>query len=390
MWLRGHLESGRFLRRVPATNRNVSILTGDRHESGHTFGAVHDCDASLCATSQTSQCCPVSSTGCDANSQYLMNPSSSRTLTEFSPCTVGNICSALGNNRVLSRCLLDNRNVTTINGAQCGNGVVEGDEECDCGGEGGCGDNPCCNPATCRFQSRAVCDDSNEACCSSCQFTSVNTVCRASKGPCDIEEVCTGSSGSCPTDEYQPNGGSCGNDTSLFCAQGKCTSRDLQCQNVVIQGTSNNYTNSCDDDSCTLRCSWSTSSFCSALNRNLLDGTPCDRGLCNSGRCSSESSGGGSSGGGGGSSGNDVSSWVDRNRGLVIGLAVGLGSLVLLVLACSIYACCRRRNRSKGVVPMVSSPPMGQQFRGAPPAYPSPAYTNLMTRQSHPPLVRYA
>ena len=134
-----------------------------------------------------------------------------------------------------------------------------------------------------------------------------------------------------------------------------------------------------------LRCSQSTNSqFCSQLNRNLLDGTPCNGGFCDSGRCSS----GSSSGGGGGDS---VSSWVDRNRNLVIGLSAGLGSLVLIILACCICSCCRKRNRRKAAPPIPPQRPMmGQQWGGPPPpAYPSPAYTTFMNR-SNPPLVRYA
>ncbi len=312
-----------------------------------------------------------------------MNPTSSTSMSEFSPCTVGNICSALGSNRVRSRCLVDNVNVTTINGAQCGNGVVEEGEQCDCGSAEECGNNSCCDPGTCQFRNGAVCDDSNEACCSSCQFASANTVCRESRGPCDIEEVCSGSSGTCPTDAYQPNGGSCGNGTDLFCAEGQCTSRDLQCQLVVIQGTSSNYTSSCDEDSCRLRCSpRANSQFCSALNRNLLDGTPCDGGVCNSGRCSSSGSSSGN--------GDSVSSWVDRHRGLVIGLSAGLGSLLLLLLACSIWACCRKSRRNRVAAPIPPPRPMGQQFHAVPPPYPSPAYSSFMARQNNPPLVRYA
>merc|ERR1712093_258411 len=263
------------------TGSNVVVRTPGEwqvfaHESGHTFGAVHDCDASFCAAGASSQCCPFSQSGCDASGQFLMNPTSSRSMTEFSPCTIGNICSMMGSNVVRSRCLVDNVDVPTINGAQCGNGIVETGEQCDCGSAEECGDNPCCDPGTCQFRGNAVCDDSNEACCSSCQFAAASTVCRASRGPCDLQEVCSGSSGSCPTDAYEPNGQTCGENSNQFCAQGLCTSRDLQCQQVVIQGTSGNYTNSCDDDSCRLRCSQSTNSqFCSQLNRNLLDGTPC-------------------------------------------------------------------------------------------------------------------
>ncbi|KAE9984410.1 hypothetical protein BLS_002441 [Venturia inaequalis] len=47
------------------------------HETGHTFGAVHDCTSSTCSdgTSKAQQCCPLSSGTCDAGEKYLMNPS---------------------------------------------------------------------------------------------------------------------------------------------------------------------------------------------------------------------------------------------------------------------------------------------------------------------------
>ncbi|KAL2075041.1 hypothetical protein VTL71DRAFT_8821 [Oculimacula yallundae] len=309
------------------TGANVVVRTPSEwqvfaHESAHTFGAVHDCDSSICAAGGSSQCCPFSSSGCDASGQFLMNPTSSRDMSEFSQCTVGNICSMMRSNAVRSRCLVNNVNVPTINGAQCGNGIVETGEQCDCGTAEECGANSCCDPSTCQFRANAVCDDTNDACCNSCQFAAANTVCRASRGPCDLQEVCSGSTGSCPTDAFQPNGGSCGNATDQFCAEGQCTSRNLQCQQVVIQGAVGNYSNSCDDDLCRLRCSQSANSqFCTQLNRNLLDGTPCNGGTCSSGRCSS-----GNSNGGGNGSGDAVGSWFSRNRSLVIGLAAGLGS----------------------------------------------------------------
>lgn len=150
------------------------------HETGHTFGAVHDCTSSTCASSATvssSQCCPLSSSTCDAGQRYIMNPSTSSGITDFSPCSIGNICSALGRNSVKSTCLSANRGVTTISGQQCGNGIVEEGEDCDCGGTEGCGNNACCDPTTCKFKSGAVCDDSNEACCNNCQLATNGTVC---------------------------------------------------------------------------------------------------------------------------------------------------------------------------------------------------------------------
>lgn len=307
-------------------------------------------------------------------------------LTEFSPCTIGNICSALGRNSIRSSCLVDNRNVTTIRNAQCGNGIVEDGEECDCGGDESCSENPCCNPSTCRFRNNAVCDDSNESCCSNCQFASGSTVCRPSTGPCDVEELCTGSSGFCPTDNYEADGQSCGNSAGLSCASGQCTSRDLQCQTAVDQFTNSNYTRACGSDLCTLSCSSSdnTRSYCAPVNQNYLDGTPCSSGgRCTDGQCQ------GTSPGKEGSS----SSWVDDNRSLIIGLAAGLGTLVLLIFGCSIFACCRRHKHEKSSVSVTrsSQPPMSQHLTDdAPLAYPIPAQTNLIAWQSHVSPVRYA
>jgi hypothetical protein len=180
------------------------------HETGHTFGAVHDCTSQTCSDGTTvasQQCCPLSTTTCDAGGTFIMNPSTGSNIQKFSPCTVGNICSAIGRNSVKTTCLTANKDVNTISGSQCGNGIVEANEECDCGGVTACGTNPCCDPTTCQFTAKSVCDPSNEDCCTStCQFASNGTVCRASTGICNPQEVCSGTAASCPADTTAPDG----------------------------------------------------------------------------------------------------------------------------------------------------------------------------------------
>jgi hypothetical protein len=207
-----------------------------------------------------------------------MNPSTARGITRFSACSIGNICSALGRNSVKSGCLSNNRGVTSITGQTCGNGIVEGDEQCDCGGASGCGNNKCCDPTTCKFRTNAVCDDANEDCCRNCQFASANTVCRPGVSACDPQETCNGTSPYCPEDKHKPDGEGCGN--GLSCASGICTSRDQQCKTVMGSYTSGNDTYACDNSNCMLSCG--SPEFgrgtCYGLQQNFLDGTSCTGG----------------------------------------------------------------------------------------------------------------
>lgn len=370
------------------------------HESGHTFGAVHDCDSQTCAQGleTTSQCCPLSSTTCDADAKYIMNPVTGQQQTQFSQCTVGNICSALGRNSVNSSCLVDNRGVVTITGSQCGNGIVESGEECDCGGVEGCGNNPCCDAQTCKFKNGAVCDDSNENCCVNCQFAPSSTVCRPSTGPCDLEEKCTGTSGVCPPDQFVPDGQSCGNSSAgLTCASGQCTSRDLQCRQVMGSVLDTNDTYACDSSSCTLLCASSKlpMNTCGSLNQNFLDGTPCiGGGHCVNGQCVGSSVGG------------EIKSWVDDHKPLVIGLAAGLGGLLVLMILSGIISAIRRRRFAKPVPPGAGPYrrrggytglqqqgywPSNTGYYGAPPpAYAPPTYEQSMGNRGRMPSMRYA
>ena len=253
------------------------------HETGHTYGAVHDCTDAACADPNTvnaQQCCPLSSSECDAGAQYLMNPSTAQGITRFSPCSIGNICSALQRNSVDSSCLTNNRGVTTIGDPVCGNGIVEEGEDCDCGGPGPCGDNACCDAATCRFKNNAVCDDSNEDCCRDCQLASSTTVCRASQGPCDPEETCNGTSPYCPEDRWAEAGTDCGD--GMHCASGQCTSRDQQCRTLMGAYNQGNDTYACDSTSCMLSCGSPKFGLnrCFGLRQNFLDGTECAGGHC--------------------------------------------------------------------------------------------------------------
>lgn len=318
------------------------------HETGHTFGAVHDCTSQTCASSTTvssSQCCPLSSSTCNAGEKYIMNPSTANGITDFSPCSIGNICSALGRNSVKSTCLSDNKGVSTITGQQCGNGIVEAGEDCDCGGTESCGDNACCDPTTCKFKSGAVCDDSNEDCCHQCQFASNGTVCRASTGVCDPAETCTGNSPNCPVDVTAPDGQHCGSGGNLQCASGQCTSRDLQCKTVMGSYTSGNDTYACDSSGCTLSCASPEFGYgvCYGLQQNFLDGTACGGGgHCQNGVCKGANVGG------------QIRSWIDDHKAIVIGVACAVGALILFsILGCIGRRLKRRRNSypKPGVAP---------------------------------------
>lgn len=310
------------------------------HETGHTFGAVHDCtDQSCPASSSTEICCPLSTSECDADGAFIMNPSTGSAITRFSPCSIGNICAGIASN-VRSDCLTDNQNIDTISGSQCGNGIVETGEDCDCGGDDGCASNSCCDADTCTFTGDAVCDPTNEDCCTDeCQFASSGTVCRSSTGECDVEESCPGDASNCPDDGHMNDGDSCGDDgDGLRCAGGQCTSRDLQCQNLAGSLESNNATSACGRyDGCAVTCNspdFGGSGSCATYNQNFVDGTPCGAGgRCSNGDCE------------GSSTSKQISKWIREHLEIVIPVACVVGILVLLAVGGCIVSCIRRRRR---------------------------------------------
>ncbi|XMA13245.1 hypothetical protein WAI453_006036 [Rhynchosporium graminicola] len=347
------------------------------HETGHTFGAVHDCNSATCndgRTAASQQCCPLSAQTCDAGAQFIMNPSTGPNIQKFSPCTIGNICNAIGRNSVKTSCLTANKDVTTISGSQCGNGIVESGEDCDCGGSAGCGDNKCCDAATCKFKQRAVCDPSNEDCCTgSCQFASNGTVCRGSTGTCDPQETCSGTSSTCPADATAPDGTSCGiSGGGLSCASGQCTSRDLQCKTLMGSFTQENDTYACSPSGCQISCASPEfgSNVCYKMQQNFLEGTPCGGGgKCILGSCQ------------GSSVGKEITSWIAKNQTLVIGIAAAIGGLVVLAMLSCCVSRCRQRRRSRAM--KNAPPPPG--WAGAPGwgMAPAPTHGPQIANQGH-------
>lgn len=87
------------------------------------------------------------------------------------------------------------------------------------------------------------------------------------------------------------------------------------------------------------------------MTQNFLDGTDCGSGgRCENGQCQGSSN------------------WFDRNKTLVIGLAAGIGGLlVVVILGCCISSCVRSSRRSR--LPSMPPPvyrgrPMQQPQRG--------------------------
>ncbi|PFH62067.1 hypothetical protein XA68_15275 [Ophiocordyceps unilateralis] len=307
------------------------------HESGHTFGASHDCTNRSCNGGGGEICCPLSRTSCDADGRFIMNPTTGKGITQFSPCSIGNICSGFKTNMVKASCLTDNKNVKTITGSQCGNGIVESGEDCDCGGEQGCRGNRCCDAKTCKFTAGSVCDAANEDCCGqNCRFAARGTVCRASTGVCDLAEVCTGDKAGCPADQHNNDGDSCGD--GLNCASGQCTSRDMQCRAVASTLRGLNTTQACPGSSCSISCLSSDTGLdqCITLSQNFLDGTLCGGGgKCSDGQCQ------------GASTLKEIGSWLQDHKTILIPVVCVIGGLILIAILTSIVGAIRHRLRRR-------------------------------------------
>ncbi|XP_076825747.1 uncharacterized protein LOC143471228 isoform X2 [Clavelina lepadiformis] len=195
-----------------------TVAPDETDNANENFGLL--LDGSLCATGKICKkrrCVPISVSSCPSD------------------CSGHGICTNLGN----CHCdpgwaSTDCSHASAI--SNCGNGVVEDGENCDCGQLGFC-ENSCCNATTCQLITGAEC--STGECCVNCRFASAGARCRnIEDSQCDLEEYCTGFSGKCPQNLYVEDGTSCaGNNGNASCYDGVCLTRDTQCQEIWGEGS---------------------------------------------------------------------------------------------------------------------------------------------------------
>lgn len=245
------------------------------HELGHSIGMGHDSVDNNCA-----------------DSSNLMAARACRDCLTFSQCSIDEFAEYLGgpSYRAGQQCL-DNVPAAPI-ATQCGDGIVGGNEECDCG-EADCAElDPCCNGETCQLNPGSQCSDFNDDCCAGCQVVPAaeQQVCRAAQSSCDAEEVCNGRSKACPSDVFSESPGTVceddrGNDGQ--CYQGRCVSLSATCEDlgerlgVQLTGPVANCPLSCAILSC------SQNGRCIGIEDAIPnEGSPCGQGgLCVRGEC---------------------------------------------------------------------------------------------------------
>ncbi|XP_028907979.1 disintegrin and metalloproteinase domain-containing protein 20-like [Ornithorhynchus anatinus] len=181
------------------------------HEQGHIFGMTHDTAGCVC---EREKC--------------IMNEFNADT-DVFSNCSYGEFVEATSKQ---GRCLTDvPRPAELVTIERCGNRVVEGGEECDCGTVGECREDPCCQ-FNCRLRPGTTC--AAGGCCESCQILPPGRLCRPRAGDCDLPEFCDGVSARCPADAYMLDGTPCQEDS--LCFENICHGRDRQCRNIFGPG----------------------------------------------------------------------------------------------------------------------------------------------------------
>ncbi|XP_052457946.1 disintegrin and metalloproteinase domain-containing protein 10 isoform X1 [Carassius gibelio] len=186
------------------------------HEVGHNFGSPHD---------SGSECTPGESKTQDQKEKgnYIMYARATSgdkfNNNKFSICSIRNISQVLENKRSL--CFVESGQPI------CGNGLVEANEQCDCGYSDQCKDK-CCHNADepgelkCKLKKGSVCSPSQGPCCSSeCVFENSGVMCR-NDSECAYQGKCSGNSAQCPTSAPKANLTLC-NGKRQVCLNGVCS-----------------------------------------------------------------------------------------------------------------------------------------------------------------------
>lgn len=188
-------------------SRAVSFITV-AHEIGHNHGADHD-PAGECF-----------------DGKYIMYPyATAGNNKQFSDCSkssIGRTIEARGG------CF-----TSFPSSAECGNGIIEGDEECDCGhtdDQNLCSiEDPCCL-VNCTLKDGAVCSSKASTCCGreTCQPLNDETVLclkgdsELNDGGCQKDTFCEMDNYECPPPSLELDGVPCNNGSNV-CENGACT-----------------------------------------------------------------------------------------------------------------------------------------------------------------------
>ncbi|XP_055927668.1 disintegrin and metalloproteinase domain-containing protein 10-like [Argiope bruennichi] len=260
---------------VPPIVSHVTLA----HEIGHNFGSPHDPEDDVVCTP-----------GGD-NGNYIMfaraTSGDKRNNNKFSPCSVRSINAVLNTKaRSLKGCF------TEIQDSICGNGVVEKNEQCDCGWEEDC-EESCCFPMRtnpprdeppCMLRPNVICSPSQGPCCSQDCSLKVGEECRGDNG-CRSPSYCDGKGPQCPPSTNKPNKTVCNEE--FVCYMGECTGsicvayglESCQCR----RGPNDPPTKACelccklpgDDYSCKSSFEWNSSPY-DVPDLYAKPGTPCD------------------------------------------------------------------------------------------------------------------
>ncbi|EDL02716.1 disintegrin and metalloproteinase domain-containing protein 21 preproprotein [Mus musculus] len=181
------------------------------HELGHTFGMKHDEESCSCGKSG----CVMSTFRVPAE--------------RFTNCSYSDFMKTTLNQ---GTCLYNHpRPGAGFLVKRCGNGMVESEEECDCGSVQECEQDPCCF-LNCTLRPAAAC--SFGLCCKDCKFMLLGELCRPKINECDLPEWCNGTSHQCPEDGYVQDGVPCG--AGAYCYQKQCNNHDQQCREIFGKG----------------------------------------------------------------------------------------------------------------------------------------------------------
>jgi len=278
-WLRTMCQPSRSSGISQVWNSNAAYAAKIvAHEMGHNFGMQHDNNQNY-AGYPTMNSATLSSC---ASAPRIMSPSLSNDETQWSQCSQIYLEAFLNGAYANSMCLENIPSSEWTSAPVCGDGIREGDEECDCGPQGCSGIDQCCDAVTCKLLTTAQCagygyvTGSWSACSASCgpatQTRTVTCVVSGTTQPAYPDASCAGqtkpaASQSCnlPACVYTWDIGTYGA-CSLSCGGGTQT-RTVQCKtggSVVSSSLCSQpvpaASQSCNTQPCHTY-AWSTGSF---------------------------------------------------------------------------------------------------------------------------------